>query len=123
LSRVPLECADAGAINVAPKAAARNIAYTGTSDGSGTRVVSYWDGSDPAQLAVTLACTPNFPFVQCPPCNGTLSLCPDPGRTLPLCTQITVTATVPFPLLTSLPLGIGTSITLTSEHKEVNFGG
>jgi TadE-like protein len=119
LSRVPLDCSG---VNTAPVQAARNIAYTGTPDGSGDRLVSYWDGSG-AQLSVTLNCTPNYPHVSCAPWNGTPAIGPDPGRTPPLCTQITVTATVPFPLITMLPLGIGPNITLTAEHREVNFGG
>lgn len=126
LGRVPVSCTEEGANNGTIVTSlhgdiARNLAFTGKpTDPTGPedRLVKYWDGSG---LTVTVECVNNSYFLDdCSPCLA--GNFPNTGRARPFFPRITVAASVPFPLITTLPFGAGAAITLASRHIEVNFG-
>lgn len=125
LGRVPVRCTALGANNgivldSSHSGIALNLAFTGKPTapaGPEDRLVKYWDGSG---LTVNIECVDNSAFYSCVPCFvGTY---PDTGRLRPFFPRITVSAQVAFPLITTLPLGIGANVTLSAQHIEVNLG-
>ncbi len=125
LGRVPVRCTQQGinngiVLDSTHSDIARNLAFTGKPTepaGPGDRLVSYWDGSG---LTVNIECVDNSWFYNCAPCL--VGAYPDTGRLRPFFPRITLSATVPFPLINSLPLGLGANITLSAQHIEANLG-
>ena len=98
-------------IGAVPIAAARNLALTGSVDGSSPNLLQYW--TDP--LSVTVSCR-DIPNDADPKIYqgffGTLDKIP----------SITVSATVSFPFLNSWLIGVDNTLTFTIDHEEVHFG-
>ncbi len=88
---------------------AKNLALRGTIDTSEPYLLSYWTAL--SSVSVTASCVDN---------SGATYLGFYTGVTaIP---NITVTATVPIPLMNGWLLGLGDTLSFTVSHKEVHFG-
>ena len=120
LTRVPagsfFSACPAGAVNAAAAevANARNLALTGSistpgSPGSKPYLLGYW--TDANSIVVTVDCEDNS--------AGTYEGFYAGADWIP---SITVSATVPIPLMNGWLLGLGDTLTFTVSHEEVHFG-
>lgn len=92
-----------------PVIEAKNLALTGTIDGSGDYLLPYW--TNPSTISITPSCFDNN--------GGTYQ-----GFFLGTSTifSLTMGADVPVPLMNGWLLGQDNTLTFTIEHKEVHFG-
>ena len=87
---------------------AKNLALRGTIDASKPYLLGYW--TDANSVSVTASCIGN---------GGTYQGFYRGVTSIP---NITVSATVPIPLMNGWLLGMGNTLTFTVSHKEVHFG-
>ena len=88
---------------------AKNLALRGTIDTSKPYLLGYW--TDANSVSVTASCIDNS--------GGTYQGFYTGVTSIP---NITVSATVPMPLMNGWLLGLGDTLTYTVSHKEVHFG-
>ncbi len=105
-----LVCPGATIDNTAAKVIeAKNLALRGTIDTTEPFLLSYW--TDPNSINVTASCIDNSGATYQGFYAGVV-----------LIPNITVTATVPMPLMNGWLLGLGDTLSFTISHKEVHFG-
>ncbi len=90
---------------------AKNLALRGTIDTSKPYLLSYWTDANP--ISVTVSCEDNSADPK--PYQGFYAV----ADWIP---SITVSATVPIPLMNGWLLGLGNTLTFTVSHEEVHFG-
>ncbi len=95
----------------APVIEAKNLALRGTIDTSKPFLLPYWTDTDPNSVSVTVSCVDNTGATYQGFFTGVQQI-----------PNITVTATVPMPLMNGWLLGLGDTLTFTISHKEVHFG-
>ncbi len=88
---------------------AKNLALRGTIDTSKPFLLAYW--TDLNSVSVTVSCVDNT--------GATYQGFYTGVEQIP---NITVTATVPMPLMNGWLLGLGDTLSFTISHKEVHFG-
>ncbi len=88
---------------------AKNLALRGTIDTSKPYLLGYWTDAD--SISVTVSCEDN---------SGDLYQGFYAGAAY--VPSITVSATVPIPLLVGGLMGLGDTLTFTVSHKEAHFG-
>jgi Flp pilus assembly protein TadG len=91
-----------------PTQNARNLALTGTANGSGGYILNYW--TDTTTVSVSGACFDNSAGTY----QGFYA-----GRDVPI---VTVEATVSFPLMNGWLLGLNDFLTFKISHQEVFIG-
>ncbi len=92
----------------APSLTAKNLALTGTVDGTGAYLLAFW--TDPNTITITPSCFDN---------GGAYGgLYADQTRVV----SLTVTATVSFQLLNGWLLDRDNDLTFTIRHEEAHFG-
>ncbi len=88
---------------------AKNLALRGSIDITEDYLLGYW--TDPNSVVVTVSCLDNGADTYLGFYAG-----------VPWIPSITVSATVPIPLLMGGLLGLGDTLTFTVSHEEVHFG-
>ncbi len=88
---------------------AKNLALRGTIDTSRPYLLGYW--TDPNSISVTVSCEDNSADLYQGFYAGAAFV-----------PSITVSATVPVPLLVGGLMGLGGTLTFTVSHEEVHFG-
>lgn len=95
--------------NAAAVINAKNLALRGTIDTSKPFLLGYW--TDINSVSVTASCIDNSGATYQGFFTGVTAI-----------PNITVTATVPMPLMNGWLLGLGDTLSFTVSHKEVHFG-
>ncbi len=89
---------------------AKNLALTGSIDTPKPYLLAYW--TDPNSISVTVSCLDNTAGIIYEGFYAGADWIP----------SITVSATVPIPLMNGWLLGLGDTLTFTVSHEEVHFG-